>query len=91
MAATTKLELVQINARLANDNAELRAQLAGLQHDYAIVKAEFEQQAAHIALTLAQHRKVQATHVVPDWQAQRLTEMKEARAIAMATGRCTKV
>lgn len=85
----TKLALEQLNARLANDNAELRVQLANLQHDFAIVKAEFEQQAAHIADTLAQHHK--PAHVVPAWQAQRAIDMAEARAIAMATGRCIKV
>ena len=87
----TKLALEQINARLANDNAELRAQLAGLQHDFAIVKAEFEQQAAQIAATLSQHKAAQPAHTMPAWQAQRALDMAEARIIAMATGRCTKV
>lgn len=86
----TKLALEQINARLANDNAELRAQLAGLQHDFAIVKAEFEQQAAQISNTLAQH-KAHAAHAMPAWQARRAADMAEARAIAMATGRVIKV
>lgn len=82
MTKQTKLELTQINARLARDNEALRAQVADLTLKLEMMHAE---QAAHSTPT---HR-VQAH--MPAWQAVRAQEMAAAKAIAMATGRVTKV
>lgn len=65
----TKLELVQINARLAAENAALRTQVADLE---LIARM-------HTTPT----RRVQ--HAMPQWQQDRATAMALAREAAMAS------
>jgi predicted anti-sigma-YlaC factor YlaD len=75
MPKQTKLELTQINSRLATENADLRKQLADAQ-----LKLEM--------LTRPTHRV--ARHM-PNWQAERAASMAAARALAMQHGCVVKV
>jgi hypothetical protein len=78
MTRTTKLELQQINTRLANENAALRAQVSQLQADIERI--------TEVASALNAPRIPFGGQETP-----RLRAMREARELAMSTGRCIKV
>ena len=71
----TKLELTQINTRLATENASLRTELAAARLDLQV---------------LAKRTKDLASAPRPDVSV-RHEAMMAARALALSTGRCIKV
>lgn len=75
MATPTKLELVQINKRLAAENEALRKQVADLE----MVSR----------MTAIPTRRVM--NHMPQWQVDRAVAMAAAREMAMRSGRSTKV
>ena len=80
MTKQTKLELVQINTRLAAENEALRKQVADLQHD------------ARVAGDIVAHLSTPAPrYVTPQWQIDRAIAMAAARDMAMRTRMVTKV
>jgi len=87
---STKAELqAQVNALEAR-NDELRASIADLQAVNVVLDARNTKLCQDLhAVTM--ERTSQPARVMPAWQAQRAADMAEARAIAMATGRCIKV
>jgi hypothetical protein len=82
MTKQTKLELVQINARLAAENAALRTQVADLEHNARI--------ANEIVATLSTPTQRVARHM-PQWQVDRAAAMHAAREMAMRTRMAVKV
>lgn len=77
MTKQTKLELVQINAALAADNAALRKQVADLQ-----LAAELRAAPAQDVAPASPPWEVSAN--APAWQAERVVAMAKAKAAAMA-------
>lgn len=75
MATRTKLELEQINARLAAENAVLRKQVADLTLINEMQREPARRVAAHM----------------PSWQVQRAEAMAAAREMAMRSGYSVKV
>ena len=74
MASITKPQLIELNSKLASENAELRAQVQRL---LAQLEAERALRTPHTA----------ASRPVPDYVAQRRQAMQEAKALAIATGK----
>lgn len=75
MARITKLALEQTNARLAEDNAALRKQVADLELIVAMQRTPTRQVA----------------HAMPTWQVERARSMAAAREMAMRSGYVVKV
>lgn len=82
MTKQTKLELVQINAALATENAALRKQVADLEHNARI--------ANEIVATLSTPTQRVARHM-PQWQQDRAQAMAAARDMAMRTRMTVRV
>lgn len=82
MSKLTKMELVQINARLAAENDALRRQVADLEHN------------ARVASELVAHLSTPTQRVarhMPQWQQDRAAAMHAAREMAIHTGRVVKL
>lgn len=75
MTKQTKLELVQLNARLATENAALRKQVTDLELIVQLKHEPTRRVAAHM----------------PQWQIDRASAMAAARALAMSTRNVVKV
>lgn len=84
MATITKLELTQINSRLAEDNLALRDVISQLELNLKLKDVEINK------LKTKTEVQKQGTFETPEVAA-RKQAMKEARAIAMSTGKTTKV
>lgn len=98
MATITKIELQQANTRLTNENAALRAQLSVLQAERDMFAANCT--SLHINLDQREEEIKRITEVASALNAPRpfggqetprLKAMREAREMALATGRCIKV
>lgn len=87
MTKQTKLELVQINARLAADNAALRTQVADLEHN-ARIAGELVEMLSRPTQRVARHMPAYA---MPAWQQERAANMAAARAAAMASNCVVRV
>lgn len=74
MTKQTKLELVQINARLAAENADLRKQVADAALHVEMLSRPTQRVARHMP-----------AYVMPAWQQERAAAMAAAKAQAMAT------
>lgn len=75
MTKLTKVELVQINAKLAADNEALRKQVADLELIHQLKHTPTQRVARHM----------------PQWQADRAAAMAAARSMAVATRSVVKV
>jgi hypothetical protein len=86
MTKQTKLELVQINTRLAAENEALRKQVADLQHTASM-------RAAPAIRTLSPEAEAIITSGIraPQWQQDRAKAMAAAREAAMRTRMIIKV
>lgn len=90
MAATTKLELEQINARLANELCQARARIALLEGDVLRANTTIEQLRHNLVDQAAVASAV--NHMSgPAWQRERVLAMAIARDIATSSGRVVKV
>lgn len=77
MATITKLALTQINTRLATENTALRAQISKMQVEIERI--------TEVASALNSPRPFGGQ------ETPRLRAMREARELAIASGRCIKV
>ena len=92
MAALTKLALTQANTALANDNAALRAQVAGLTLDLEIVRAQLVNVTeVASAVNKMPAKPARPAYVMPQWQKDRLAAMEAAKEEAKATHRAVRV
>lgn len=78
--AITKLELQQINARLADENTALRAKVATLEGDIA-----------RITSVASAVNRLHTPQAMPQWQKDRALAMAAAREAAMANHCVVKV
>lgn len=89
MSKLTKVELVQINSKLAADNAALRAQLGAAQADIAVLRKQVNEACAMVEAVSRPTMRVQQH--MPAWQVARAEAMNAAKTIAMQSGRVVKV
>lgn len=82
MANPTKLELTQINARLAEENAALRAQVSEYMLQLDVAKAEIEQLQANVTKSTAARRADFQYAMSAEAQARREQTLARAKAIA---------
>lgn len=80
---TTKLELTQINARLATENAALRMRIAELEGDIERITS--------VASAVNTMHTAPRAMSQPQWQIERALAMAAAREMAMAARMVVKV
>jgi hypothetical protein len=82
----TKIELTQINTRLANELAEARLRISQLEADVVRV--------TEVASAVNTMRKgdvpARAPYVMPQWQIDRAECMARAKELAVSSGRAAK-
>ncbi len=83
MSRQTKLELSQVNTRIAAENEALRKQVADLQLNVELLTAK-------VASCEAPAHRI-ARHTTPQWQIDRMAAMTAARELAMRTRMSIKV
>ena len=84
MTRITKLELTQINARLASENETLRKQVGDLLMDLEMERAVARHEQRPVPAPRPQYQ-------MPTWQQERARAMAAAKAMAMNSGRAVKV
>lgn len=98
MANVTKLALTQINARLATENTALRAQISLLQTERDMFAANctslhstLDQRDKEIERITEVASALNSPRPFGGQETPRLRAMREARELAIASGRCIKV